>query len=138
VHSHYLSQPLKYLSHLIGHESGGSILALLKQKTWANGLSSYLYSSTNDFACFSISIELTEVGLDFIDDIVEVVFTYIGFIIILLLLLLLLLLFYIINIILSSLQSRCNVIFIIYKKNIIRILFFFRHAYKLRTSRMGF
>ena len=29
-HSHYLSKPASYLSHLFGHEGAGSILSLLK------------------------------------------------------------------------------------------------------------
>ena len=29
-HSHYLSKPVSYLSHLFGHEGSGSILSLLK------------------------------------------------------------------------------------------------------------
>jgi secreted Zn-dependent insulinase-like peptidase len=38
-HNLPLSSPLRYLSHLLGHESEGSILSLLRAKGWANGLS---------------------------------------------------------------------------------------------------
>jgi hypothetical protein len=31
----------RYFSHLFGHESGGSILAALKTKSWASNLASY-------------------------------------------------------------------------------------------------
>lgn len=34
----YLTKPTRCLSHLIGHESAGSILSALKGKGWANGL----------------------------------------------------------------------------------------------------
>lgn len=33
------SQPSRYISHLIGHEGPGSIMAYIKSKGWANGLS---------------------------------------------------------------------------------------------------
>ena len=32
----YQKKPMRYLSHLIGHEAKGSILALLRDKGWAN------------------------------------------------------------------------------------------------------
>jgi insulysin len=38
VEEFYESHPSRYLSHLIGHEGPGSILALIKAKGWANGL----------------------------------------------------------------------------------------------------
>ena len=34
VASKYLSKPTRYLAHLLGHESGGSILSALKKKFW--------------------------------------------------------------------------------------------------------
>lgn len=76
----YLSKPMRCLSHLIGHESGGSILSALKSRGqgWANGLSASLYASYTDFACFNVSIELTDEGVGHVDDIVSCVFSYIG------------------------------------------------------------
>ncbi len=38
------SQPSRYISHLIGHEGPGSIMAYIKSKGWANGLSAGAYS----------------------------------------------------------------------------------------------
>lgn len=42
LEARYKSKPQQYISHLLGHESEGSILAALKVKGWANGLSAYL------------------------------------------------------------------------------------------------
>ncbi|CAI5991840.1 unnamed protein product, partial [Closterium sp. NIES-64] len=38
LHAEYASKPHDYLSHLIGHESSGSLLSLLKAKGWATEL----------------------------------------------------------------------------------------------------
>lgn len=67
-----------YLGHLLGHESGGSILSALKASHWANGLSAGTYVSNADFACFSITVELTDEGVEHVDEIVACVFAYIG------------------------------------------------------------
>jgi insulysin len=67
-----------YISHLIGHESEGSILSVLKAKGWANSLGAMLYQTATIFSCFAIDISLTDVGVDFVNDILSVVFEYIG------------------------------------------------------------
>jgi len=76
----YLKKPTRYLSHLIGHEGKGSILELLKQKGWANELSSGESRSCSDWSSFSISVELTDEGLEKVDQVVEVIFAYIALI----------------------------------------------------------
>ena len=63
---------------MIGHESGGSILSVLKSKLWANGLSSYVYPSYKDFAVIAISIDLSTEGVNHIDEIISCVFAYFG------------------------------------------------------------
>ena len=74
----YESKPLDYVAHLIGHESEGSILAHLKTKGWANELGCYTFLSQVDFSAFRINISLTDEGTRRVDDIVSVVFAYIG------------------------------------------------------------
>lgn len=69
--------PTRYLSHLIGHESRGSLLYLFKQKGWANSLSSGPSTLSAGFAEFSIHIELTVDGLKNYDLVIEDVFKYI-------------------------------------------------------------
>ncbi len=73
----YKSKPTHYISHLIGHEGKGSILELLKHKGWSNGLSAGSSRSCTDWSCFTITIELTNNGLEHIHDIIEIIFAYI-------------------------------------------------------------
>ncbi|KAI8581774.1 hypothetical protein K450DRAFT_231119 [Umbelopsis ramanniana AG] len=70
-------QPGHYLSHLIGHEGAGSILCYLKQKGWANYLSSGPVEGGINFDFFKVSIDLTEDGLAHYEDVVATVFQYI-------------------------------------------------------------
>ncbi|KPM06648.1 insulin-degrading enzyme-like protein [Sarcoptes scabiei] len=73
---HYKSSPGTYLSHLIGHESKGSLLSELKKR----GLSSSLYSyfdSKNGFGFFFINVDLSEKGLKQTDEIIILIFQYI-------------------------------------------------------------
>ena len=74
----YESQPNRYISHLIGHEGPGSILAYIKAKGWANGLSAGSMPICSGSAFFTISIRLTEDGLKEYKEIVKVVFQYIS------------------------------------------------------------
>ena len=74
----YETQPSRYISHLIGHEGPGSILAYIKAMGWANGLSAGPMSVCPGSAFFSISIKLTEEGLKVYQKVVEVVFQYIS------------------------------------------------------------
>ena len=76
----YKTQPSRYLSHLIGHEGPGSILAYIKSKGWANGLSAGAMPICPGAALFNVSIRLTEDGLKRYDEVVKVVFQYISLI----------------------------------------------------------
>ncbi|KAL8900428.1 MAG: hypothetical protein Q9207_005700 [Kuettlingeria erythrocarpa] len=76
----YETQPSRYLSHLIGHEGPGSILAYIKAKGWANGLSAGVSPVCPGAAFFAVSIKLTEDGLKQYEEVVKVVFQYISLI----------------------------------------------------------
>ncbi|KAI4138363.1 MAG: hypothetical protein LQ341_004701 [Variospora aurantia] len=76
----YETQPSRYLSHLIGHEGPGSILAYIKAKGWANGLSAGVAPVCSGAAFFTISVKLTEDGLKQYQEVVKVVFQYISLI----------------------------------------------------------
>ncbi|KAH8732027.1 Metalloenzyme, LuxS/M16 peptidase-like protein [Phaeosphaeriaceae sp. PMI808] len=76
----YESQPSRYLSHLIGHEGPGSILAHIKAKGWANGLGAGGSTLCPGSGLFSISVKLTEEGLKNYKEVAKVVFQYIGMI----------------------------------------------------------
>lgn len=73
----YRSKPCSYISHLLGHESKGSLLSLLKDRSWVDGLSAGQSVSVQDFGMFDVSVELTKDGVDHVDEIVEMVFGYI-------------------------------------------------------------
>lgn len=73
------SQPSRYISHLIGHEGPGSIMAYIKSKGWANGLNAGAYPvCPGTPGIFSCQIRLTEDGLTHYQEIVKVFFQYIS------------------------------------------------------------
>ncbi|KAF2203788.1 hypothetical protein GQ43DRAFT_389257 [Delitschia confertaspora ATCC 74209] len=78
--AYYESHPSRYLSHLIGHEGPGSILAYIKAKGWANGLGAGGSSLCPGSGTFTISVKLTEEGLRNYKEIVKVIFQYIALI----------------------------------------------------------
>lgn len=73
------SQPSRYISHLIGHEGPGSIMAYIKSKGWANGLSAGAYPiCPGTLGMFNCQIRLTEDGLKNYHEIVKVFFQYVS------------------------------------------------------------
>jgi secreted Zn-dependent insulinase-like peptidase len=64
-------------SHLLGHESEGSILSFLKSQGWANGLASSCEKLFLGVTECGISIDLTDAGVGHVDEIVANVFSYI-------------------------------------------------------------
>lgn len=73
---HFHQKPCSYLSHLIGHEGPGSILACLKSENLANDLSAGLNTNLDCFGLFRISVDCTEKGITQVEKIVEIVFSY--------------------------------------------------------------
>mmetsp|Transcript_33829 Transcript_33829/g.66784 ORF Transcript_33829/g.66784 Transcript_33829/m.66784 type:complete len:1007 (-) Transcript_33829:91-3111(-) len=78
TNSYYRAKPTQYIAHLLGHESAGSVLAHLKQKGWANDLSAGGSNNCSDFSTFSVTVELTDAGLEYVEEVVEVIFAYIN------------------------------------------------------------
>ena len=78
IDKYYQDKPESILTYLIGHEGEGSILAKLKQAQWAMSLTAGSGINGSNFKDFNISIRLTELGEKHIDDIISVVFSYIG------------------------------------------------------------
>lgn len=74
----YETQPSRYLSHLIGHEGPGSILAYIKEKGWALGLSAGANPICPGSAFFEIGIRLTPDGLKNYQEVAKTVFQYIS------------------------------------------------------------
>lgn len=75
---YYTAGPAHYLSHLVGHEGAGSLLSTLRNLGWCNSLSGGTRSDVKGFDVFCISVDLTEDGIEHVDDIVHLVFQYIN------------------------------------------------------------
>ena len=75
IRHQYTTKPFRYVSHVLGHESCGSLLSLLRQKGWADQLLAGETRSQSDFATFEVVIELTEAGDAHADEVVSLVFS---------------------------------------------------------------
>lgn len=76
----YKTQPSRYISHLVGHEGPGSILAYIKAKGLANGLSAGAMEVCPGSAFFTVSVRLTAEGLKEYQEVVKTIFQYISLI----------------------------------------------------------
>ncbi|KAJ4314445.1 metalloprotease [Neodidymelliopsis sp. IMI 364377] len=76
----YESHPSRYLSHLLGHEGPGSILAYIKGKGWANGLGAGGSTLCPGSGLFSVNVKLTDEGLKNYKEIAKIIFQYIAMI----------------------------------------------------------
>eukprot|EP01091_Cochliopodium_minus_P010546 TRINITY_DN2818_c1_g1_i2.p1 TRINITY_DN2818_c1_g1~~TRINITY_DN2818_c1_g1_i2.p1 ORF type:complete len:950 (+),score=301.19 TRINITY_DN2818_c1_g1_i2:340-3189(+) len=74
--SYLKEKPDSILSHLLGHESEGSILRHLREKGLATSLSSGC-STTPFFSLFNVTVGLTEQGLKEKEKVISLVFNYI-------------------------------------------------------------
>jgi len=77
VQAYYREKPLNYLGNILGHEGEGSLLSLLRNRGWVNGLAAGGGMSYPDNATFSINLSLTEEGVNRVDDITALVFEFI-------------------------------------------------------------
>jgi len=76
LHPYYKTAPGHYLGHLIGHEGPGSLLSYLKGRGWVNSLVGGQKSGAKGFSFFVVNVDLTEEGIDHVNDIVTAVFQY--------------------------------------------------------------
>jgi insulysin len=76
----WASHPGRYISHLIGHEGPGSILAYIKEKGWATSLSAGATPICPGSAHFAVAVRLTESGLKDYREVVKTIFQYIALI----------------------------------------------------------
>ena len=74
---YWRSKPLNYIANLLGHEGEGSLLSLLRDKGWVNSLSAGGGMGYRDAATFSVSMSLTEAGLERVDEITDHLFQFI-------------------------------------------------------------
>jgi len=72
--------PSDVISHLLGHESPGSLHALLNDLGYLNGLSSGTSLGASDFSMFGVSLALTPKGMEKRDEVLDLVFQWIALI----------------------------------------------------------
>ncbi|GAL28263.1 protease III precursor [Vibrio variabilis] len=77
THQHYHQKPLSYFANLLGYEGKGSLMLYLKELGWITSLSAGGGASGSNYREFSISMTLTPVGLDHVDEMIQSVFQYI-------------------------------------------------------------
>ncbi|MBU2926557.1 insulinase family protein [Colwellia sp. 1_MG-2023] len=78
IDKYYQDKPESILAYLIGHEGKGSILSALKKTQWAMNLTAGSGINGSNFKDFNVSISLTELGEAHINEIISLVFSYIG------------------------------------------------------------
>lgn len=78
LHPYYASNPGHYLGHLVGHEGPGSLLSELKAKGWVNTLCGGQSSGAKGFMFFKVDVDLTEEGIEHLDDIVTLTYQYVN------------------------------------------------------------
>lgn len=76
MEEHWRSKPAQYYSHLLGHESKGSLLYYLKGLNWVNELSAGNMKVCQGSSLFMIELELTPEGLSNWEAIVVHLFEY--------------------------------------------------------------
>ncbi|MCW8331925.1 insulinase family protein [Photobacterium sp. SDRW27] len=80
VEPYYRQKPLSYIAHLLGNEGSGSLMSMLKSRGLINTLAAGGGVNGSNFREFTVSLNLTPKGLEYIDDIVTAVFQYIALI----------------------------------------------------------
>ncbi|KAH9679021.1 Insulin-degrading enzyme-like 1 (peroxisomal) [Citrus sinensis] len=75
---HYKEAPGRYISHLIGHESEGSLFFILKTLGWATSLAADEGDWTLDYSFFEVTVDLTDSGHEHMQDVVGLLFKYIN------------------------------------------------------------
>lgn len=74
------TKPHRVLSHLIGHESPGSLHCLLNEHGLITGLTSGAAIDTSDFSLFGITLSLTTKGMEQKDLVLDLIFQWLALI----------------------------------------------------------
>lgn len=80
VQSEYRQKPLTFISHLLGHEGQGSLLAYLKERQWVEALSAGGGISGSGFREYTVQFLLTPQGEAHQAEIVEALFAQLALI----------------------------------------------------------
>ncbi len=77
VREHWRAKPATHLAHLLGHEGESSLLAELKRRGWAQGLSAGTGFDHDSGATIDVNIRLTPEGAARTDAITALLFAYV-------------------------------------------------------------
>lgn len=72
----YEAKPMSYVASLVGHEGEGSLLSQLKRENLAEGLSAGAGLSWRGGAMMSVSVSLTDKGVEQYERVLQLVFAY--------------------------------------------------------------
>ena len=70
----YRHKPADLIAHLLGHEGDGSLLAILREAGWADGLAAGVSRGDGHHALFSVNVSLTPAGAEHLDEIEATLF----------------------------------------------------------------
>lgn len=62
------------MSSLFGHEGPTSLLSVLKRRGWSSKLSAGSKFEARGIELFDVDVDLTEEGVDHVDDIIKLIF----------------------------------------------------------------
>ena len=72
------SKPYRVLSHILGHESPGSLYSLLNDEGYLTSLSSGVAIDTSDFSLFALTVSVTPEGMKNRDKVLALIFQWIN------------------------------------------------------------
>ncbi|XP_025198182.1 insulin-degrading enzyme-like [Melanaphis sacchari] len=75
---HYKSMPVAYLNSILCHKGPMSISVLLSNKGWSSGISAGKIFEARGIEYYEINMDLTELGLDYVDEIIKLIFKYVN------------------------------------------------------------
>jgi insulysin len=73
----YQYKPDNYIGNLLGHESDGSLICYLRDKSWATSIQSGILGTDMSASIFILAIELTSTGFKNIPAIIDTIYYYI-------------------------------------------------------------
>jgi insulysin len=71
-------EPLSFVSHLLSNAGVGSLQAWLRARGWALSVAAFSEEETDDWAVYMVSVDLTELGFEHVDEVTAALFEYIG------------------------------------------------------------
>jgi insulysin len=77
ISSYYAAGPAGQVAQLIGHKGQNGLFSYLKAKGWAHQLVASHKTLGKGFSLFMISVQLTDTGEKFVDEVIKHVFQYV-------------------------------------------------------------